>query len=284
MAKGWIYIIGMGVVCAIGGFAQAKSSVYGKPFVIKIDSVTGALGHLVSVPIQITNPTAVGILDLRLQYGSFSESLHSVTPAARVAGWEYPPMAEADTSAGEIHIVGIADVPPNGSASWLQPGSGEVAYLNFKVYDDSAFNKAFLRIFFVFNDSTDNVLFDSSGNRVDSSQIEYVEGGINLRATDVWEREHLPRAFQLSQNYPNPFNPQTQIDFYLPVSGKAWLVVYDVLGRRVRPLVNEFLPAGPHSAVWDGRDFNGRPAGSGMYFYEMVFGDRRQAKKMILVK
>ena len=120
-----------------------------------------------------------------------------------------------------------------------------------------------------------------------SSGLPYanpIPGGINLRTTGLKERDNLPRAFQLFQNYPNPFNPQTRIDFYLQASGKISLTVYDVLGRSVRELANGFLLAGAHSVVWDGRDGNGRPVGSGMYFYQMVSSERREIKKMILVK
>jgi len=286
MVKGGILVIGIGLVCGFGRLAQANfSNASGKSFVMKVDTVNGSLGHLVSVPVEITNPMAVGIIDIRLQYGTFSESLHSVTPAARVAGWEFPPTAVGDTNPGEIHIVGVADTPfPPDTALPMAAGSGEVVYLNFKVYSDSALTDAFLPISFVFNSSSENVMYDSAGNLIDSSQIDYIPGGINLRTTGLKERDNLPRAFQLFQNYPNPFNPQTRIDFFMRASGKVSLVVYDVLGRSVRELANEFFSAGPRSVVWDGRDFNGRAVGSGMYFYQLISSDRRETKKMILVK
>jgi len=285
MVKGGILVIGIGLVSGFGRLAQAEfSNASGKPFVMKVDTIEGELGQLVSVPVRITNPTAVGVIDIRLQYGTFSESLHSVTPAVRVAGWEYFDAA-ADTNPGEIHIVGVADTPfPADTALPMAAGSGEVFYLNFKVYDDSALTDAFLPISFVFDAASDNVLYDSSGNLIDSSQIDYIAGGINLRKTGLKERDNLPKAFQLFQNYPNPFNPQTKIDFYLRASGKISLVVYDISGRSVRELVNEFSSAGPHSIVWDGRDFNGRAVGSGMYFYQLISSDWRETKKMILVK
>lgn len=266
---------------AQAGGSNPRPGLYG----IKIDSVGARLGSPVSVPVQITNPTAVGYLSVRLRYDPLAESLHSVTPAVRVAGWEFPPTAVGDTNPGEIHIVGIADTPsPFDTAPPMQPGSGEVAYLNFTIYDEPQFSGVFTPLAFVFNDPSDNVMYDSAGNLIDSSQIEYVNGGIFLFATGVRERQNLPRDFRLSQNYPNPFNPQTRIDFYLPASGRTALVVYDLLGRTVKPLLDEVLPAGPHSVLWEGRNGDGTPAGSGVYFYRLIFGDYHETKKMVLVK
>jgi hypothetical protein len=94
----------------------------------------------------------------------------------------------------------------------------------------------------------------------------------------------LPREFALSQNYPNPFNPTTKITFVLPAMMKAELVVYDLLGRKVKTLVNDALHAGPHSATWDGTNDRGNAVSSGVYFYRLVAGDFVKVQKMTLTR
>lgn len=91
-------------------------------------------------------------------------------------------------------------------------------------------------------------------------------------------------SYELMQNYPNPFNPNTIISFNIPVSGNVSLKVYDMLGREVKSLVNNFVNAGSYSV-----DFNGSNFASGIYFYKLeTQGTNGQkfvsTKRMVLVK
>ncbi len=95
----------------------------------------------------------------------------------------------------------------------------------------------------------------------------------------------IPHAYRLGTNYPNPFNPSTSIDFALPEDGMVRLSIYDVLGRRIKVLLDEGAQrAGYHTVAWDGRDALGRGVASGVYFYVLEAGAFRQARKMILIK
>jgi hypothetical protein len=91
---------------------------------------------------------------------------------------------------------------------------------------------------------------------------------------------------ELSQNYPNPFNPTTRIEYGVPEGSaqRVTLVVYDVMGARVRTLVNDDKTPGRHVVEWNGRDTNGNPVGSGVYFYRLRTGDAMLTKKMVLLK
>jgi hypothetical protein len=94
-----------------------------------------------------------------------------------------------------------------------------------------------------------------------------------------------PEDYKLEQNYPNPFNPSTSIRFSLPVTRPISLVVYDLLGREVKTLINnEVYEKGSHSVVWDGTGSDGRAAASGTYVYSLRFGNFSTARKMMLVK
>jgi len=85
--------------------------------------------------------------------------------------------------------------------------------------------------------------------------------------------------FALRGASPNPFNPATEISFDLDRGGRVQLVVYDAAGRRVSTLIDETMPAGPHSIL-----FRAEELGSGTYFYELRSGGHREARKMTLVK
>jgi len=94
----------------------------------------------------------------------------------------------------------------------------------------------------------------------------------------------LPKEFSLSQNYPNPFNPVCNIEYYLPKGSHVTLTIYNILGQKVRVLVDEFQGAGDKSVRWDGKDNLSREVTSGIYFYRIEAGDFAQAKKMVLIK
>jgi hypothetical protein len=92
----------------------------------------------------------------------------------------------------------------------------------------------------------------------------------------------LPTEYNLSQNYPNPFNPVTKINYELPKDGKVKLVIYDILGREIKTLVNELKQAGRYTV-----EFNGNNYASGVYFYRIqVEGGKSytSVKKMVMIK
>lgn len=89
----------------------------------------------------------------------------------------------------------------------------------------------------------------------------------------------IPKQFSLSQNYPNPFNPLTTIKYAIPNNTKVTLKVYDILGKLIRTLVNEYKNAGNYSVSFDGSSL-----ASGVYFYKIEAGTFVQSKKMVLVK
>jgi hypothetical protein len=96
--------------------------------------------------------------------------------------------------------------------------------------------------------------------------------------------ESLPQHFSLSQNYPNPFNPQTSIRYALPQDAQVRLVIYNVLGQRVKTLVDEFQSAGYKTEWWDGKDEKGDQVASGVYFYRLEADKFSEVKRMLLVK
>jgi hypothetical protein len=89
----------------------------------------------------------------------------------------------------------------------------------------------------------------------------------------------IPDIYVLDQNYPNPFNPVTKIKFSLPVSSNVKLIVYDITGKEVQTLVNDFLNSGSYDIKFDGTNLP-----SGLYFYRLITGNYSETKKMLMVK
>ena len=100
----------------------------------------------------------------------------------------------------------------------------------------------------------------------------------------------LPEVFALNQNYPNPFNPRTIIEFAVPFNTtelkqvQSSLVVYDVTGREVVQLMDDFLSPGKYSVAWNGMNKFGDRVASGIYFYSLRIGKLSNTKKMILLR
>ena len=105
--------------------------------------------------------------------------------------------------------------------------------------------------------------------------------GINVEPALGTNTQHnnVPVDYYLSQNYPNPFNPTTQISYAIPSAGNVKLVVFDILGREIATLVNEFKTAGYY-----GVNFDASNLASGIYVYRIEAGDFRDTKKMLLIK
>ena len=96
---------------------------------------------------------------------------------------------------------------------------------------------------------------------------------------------NAPDTYVLFPNYPNPFNTETTIRYVLPEPVRVRLMIYDVLGRRVRTLVDEEQIAGQHSVIWDGEDGEGERVSSGVYFYCLEMdGEHRKVRRMLLLR
>ncbi len=110
---------------------------------------------------------------------------------------------------------------------------------------------------------------------------------LNNQLTGVDESgqsDQLPHKFELAQNYPNPFNPTTTIEYSVPRHSPVKVEIFNVLGERVRQLVNERKAAGTYRIDWSGTDDAGRPVATGVYFYRFSADNQVQTRKMLLLK
>lgn len=103
-----------------------------------------------------------------------------------------------------------------------------------------------------------------------SSEYFYLNNEVNIG---------IENNYKLSQNYPNPFNPSTKIDFNLPDDGNVSIRVFDMTGKELKTLVDEFKTAGYYTI-----EFNGSDLSSGIYYYKLESGSFKETKKMLLIK
>ncbi|MBD3170246.1 MAG: T9SS type A sorting domain-containing protein [candidate division Zixibacteria bacterium] len=140
-------------------------------------------------------------------------------------------------------------------------------------------------------DSTENLYYlvtsvDNQDNESDPSP----ELGVILTSVFGDDEPFIPYKIELSQNYPNPFNPRTTIKYTIPDLGpqpaQVELVVFNILGEKVKSLVNTRQGVGTYTVIWDGSDDNGNDVSSGVYFYQLkVWGfPIGKVKKMVLVR
>ncbi len=107
--------------------------------------------------------------------------------------------------------------------------------------------------------------------------------GVNSGDTGI-DDGVVPLKTALVSNYPNPFNPTTTVAFEIPTRAHVSLRVYDVSGRLVQVLEDSEVGAGRHTAVWDGKDSDGKSVASGVYFCRLEAGSVTDTRTMVLLK
>jgi hypothetical protein len=110
---------------------------------------------------------------------------------------------------------------------------------------------------------------------------------VGINASDAVltiSEELLPKTFALHQNYPNPFNPVTTLRYDLPEQANVNIIIYDMLGRQVRTLLNQTQDSGFKSVIWNATNDFGKPVSAGVYLYQIQAGEFVQTKKMVLLK
>ncbi|MCD4795329.1 MAG: carboxypeptidase-like regulatory domain-containing protein [Bacteroidales bacterium] len=85
-------------------------------------------------------------------------------------------------------------------------------------------------------------------------------------------------------NYPNPFKSETTINYSIPVSSNVIIEIYDIQGKKIKTLVNEYQVSGNHSVIWNGTNETGIPVGTGIYFYRLKTDNNIVLKKIMLIK
>ncbi len=197
--------------------------------------------------------------------------------AATSGGAARPGIKASELKTGEwLHIVGVYDgtnakIYLNGILKSTLPLTGTVNKGQVATLGKSGTS--------FFSGKIDNVqIFNKALSYSEVGDL-YTKTKASPIITGIESEEINLNNFDLKQNYPNPFNPNTVIHWQMPVGGFVSLKVYDVLGREVSTLVNQYQTAGDHSV-----NFNAKGFASGLYFYKIESGSFQSIKKMILLK
>ena len=149
-------------------------------------------------------------------------------------------------------------------------------------------------VYFIKNDEGDDTLYAQLNwwgcSSIDTSKFKGAVRYIPfLHEPPDWIPQKIVSAesvspFKLFQNYPNPFNPITDIQYALPTDCQVKLVIFNVLGQKIRTLVNEHQTRGFKNVRWDGKSDGGSEVSTGIYFYKLQAGNFTETKKMLLLK
>ncbi|MDY0082546.1 MAG: T9SS type A sorting domain-containing protein, partial [Ignavibacteriaceae bacterium] len=120
---------------------------------------------------------------------------------------------------------------------------------------------------------------EEGGGPVKILQGCIIDGDTLGTITTAVEVNNSPYTLELNQNYPNPFNPATTIEFSLPESQNVKLIIYSLLGEKIKVLVDEYKTIGKHSVL-----FRAEGLPSGVYIYTLTTKNIIVSKKLILIK
>ena len=111
-----------------------------------------------------------------------------------------------------------------------------------------------------------------------------VKDWVRISSNEDDDQNIIPNTARLYQNYPNPFNPETVIRYELASADKVEISIYNIIGERVKVLVNKEEEQGEHSVRWNGKNESGYHVSSGVYFYMLKTSAKRIVQKMILLR
>lgn len=212
-------------------------------------------------------------------------------------GWEYiggvisNGKISAETSTSGIFSIGFDRTPPQISEVELDGGISA-----FKIDDSgSGVDESSINVIadgrklgFIYNSET------ASYEIVMDGITDVTEVSFEISVCDMTGNfakkilngkiEPRPGQFIVEQNVPNPFNPHTAIMFSVSTPQKVKIEIFDILGRRIKVLTDDFYPAGRHIMEWNASDESGRTVSSGAYFYRVTGENRAVTKKMVFMR
>jgi hypothetical protein len=166
---------------------------------------------------------------------------------------------------------------------------GEIIYTFHSAYDTSA-SEGKPVAFRYFGDDYKLIFFDFPLYFIQETQatqllhqaLDDLEVTTDVAAEE--EETKVPASFSLSQNHPNPFNSETAIEYSLPEETQVKIAIYNILGQKVKTLLDGKETAGHKRVIWDGENEKGKSVSSGIYFYRMETEEFVQTKKMLFLK
>jgi hypothetical protein len=250
---------------------------------VAVGTVVTTTDNTVTVPLEIANQDDFVAADIPLRFPD-GVTLEKVSfEGTRVEYFDLT-VSNIDNQNNTV-VIGLVNQLSAERKASLTKGTGPVAFLTFRI-DDPTLTEVSLeatemenprhQMMFIYNPITEN---GPQGPIREDPVFETVTFSL-VGETSA----ELPNEFALAQNYPNPFNPSTTISFSLPAPGQVSLEVFNVLGQKVRTLVDGDMTAGVHTVEWDGKNSAGAGVSSGVYFYRIAADNFSDTKKMMMLK
>jgi len=269
-------------------FVLTGSSVladYGDP--LSYQNVPTKNANTAKVKLYLENTKGMAGVSIPLSFGSLGSDIEYTEidfTGSRVAHFLH--FTSIDDQNKRV-LIGVIRALDENIDDVLPAGEGLIATLHFNSKNSRC--RPELKITALPLSATGKVYFnvvDERGNSICQIRIKDADVQIPIKHGEAAEEleEAKPTHFELKGNYPNPFNPETVIKFALPQDMPVTLKVYNILGQVVNTLVDEVLPAGDHSVIWNGKNGQGGDAASGVYFYRINAGDFESIKKMTLLR
>jgi uncharacterized repeat protein (TIGR01451 family) len=265
----------------------------------------------------VTRTVRWELLNRNLQPGETDNVLLSIKPLANLpAGTKIRNKADIQfeifspiTTNEVVNIIDTA--PPTSKMKPLPPevstpefpiswsGTDSIGEVNFYSIFVSVNNGVFIRFIDQTSDTTATfhgepgktygfatIAYDKAGNKEtkepEAEAVTRVTGTTSVDSTK--SQSKTPTEYALLQNYPNPFNPVTEIQYQLPQAGNVELIVYNILGQKVRTLVNKTQTPGFYTIRWDGKNDAGSFVTSGVYLFQLKTKGFSKVKKMLIVR
>ncbi len=241
------------------------------PVSYSIQNVMGELtsGGTGSFEVHMNNTETVGTMSFEIADVPEYLTVTSVEALDRFSNGVIDGSSGEDSDGENFYFLGYD------FAGGVPPGSGGIIKVNVQMNQDI--------------DNPNVLMFfeEVSGGDAGANAITATSEGMGLFNTTMLSSDlgsTLPDKYGLNSNFPNPFNPVTFITYDLAGDGQVNLSVYNIVGRKVKTLVNNYETAGRKASAWYGVDDSGSPLSAGMYFYRLTAGGKVFTKKMVLMK
>ena len=241
------------------------------PVSYSIHNVEGLLtpGGEGSFEVHMTNTETVGTMSFEIEDAPEYLTVTSVEAVGRFANGIIDGSTGEDSNNENFYFLGYD------FTGGIPEGDGPIIKVNVQMSQN-------------INNPNVMLLFEEvSGGDAGANSITAASQGLGLFTNSTLSTNgetSLPSEFTLHANYPNPFNPSTVITYDLAGQGHVDLSIYNVVGKKVKTIVNKNETAGRKVAVWYGVDDSGNSLSAGMYFYRLTAGAKVFTKKMVLMK
>jgi hypothetical protein len=214
-------------------------------------------GELLEVPVMLTNGDNLLSFEIDLSYESEAITLEGVAWSDLIGHFTI----EENYEAGSVQIAGLG----------TEPDGQEGVFATVSLFIASSFTDESF-------DITINKYRINESDPIEDVVVTFTNSALGI------EKNTTPTVFALHQNYPNPFNPTTQISYDLPETGNVQIMIYDLMGRKIRTLMNSEKNAGFKTLQWNATNDRNEPVSAGLYLYTIQAGEFRKTRKMVLLK